>query len=82
MSEAIIGLFGVIVGAVINRYASIKAQRVASEANIRHLMYIKAHDAIIGAIKALTYRNNLCDTLVKLNYHLYFHCSPSILTFT
>ena len=66
MSEAIIGLFGVIVGAVINRYASIKAQRVASEANIRHLMYIKAHDAIIGAIKALTYRNNLCDTLVKI----------------
>lgn len=66
MSEAIIGLVGVIVGAVINRYASIKAQRVASEANIRHLMYIKAHDAIIGAIKALTYRNNLCDTLVKI----------------
>lgn len=46
MSEAIIGLFGVIVGAVINRYASIKAQRVELEANIRHLMYIKAHDAV------------------------------------
>ena len=66
MSEAIFGFLGVIVGALINRWASIKAQRVAADANIRHLMYVKAHDAIIVAIKSLTYRNNLCDSLVKI----------------
>ena len=66
MSEAIIGLFGVIVGAVINRYASIKAQRVAADANIRQLMSAKAHDSIVSAIKVLTYRLNICNDLLDL----------------
>ena len=50
MGEAIFGFLGVFVGALINRWASIKAQRVAADVNIRHLMYVKAHDAIIVAI--------------------------------
>ena len=66
MNDAIIGFVGVVVGALINRRASLKAQRETADANIRHLMYVKAHDAIIGAIKSLTYRNNLCDALVKI----------------
>ena len=66
MCEAFIGLVGVIVGALINRYTSIKAQRVAADANIRHLMSAKAHDSIVSAIKVLTYRLNICNDLLDL----------------
>lgn len=46
--------------------AAIDAAKVTADANMKQVLCMKAHDAIVSAIKVLSYRHNICNALLKL----------------
>ena len=46
--------------------AAIEAAKVTADANMKQVLCMKAHDAIVTAIKVLSHRHDICNALLKL----------------
>ena len=46
--------------------AAIDAAKVTANANMKQVLGLKAHDAIVSAIKVLSHRLDICNNLLKL----------------
>ena len=61
-----IGFWAAIKAAKDSSSAAIEAAKVTADANMKQVLRMKAHDAILSAIKVLIHRHDICNALLKL----------------